>query len=136
MPSEAAEPVGGLPRVGSNDLRLAAGQPDLVGLVAAAGFGGLLRAHRQRALLSQEELAQRAGLGARTVRELEAGRVRWPRGTSVRLLDQALGLQGRQRQLFEAAARSCPITAPGDPAEDGGSGVAVVAAGGHQEAQR
>ena len=33
------------------------------------GFGALLRAYRQRGLLSQKRLAERLGLGARTIRE-------------------------------------------------------------------
>jgi tetratricopeptide (TPR) repeat protein/transcriptional regulator with XRE-family HTH domain len=69
------------------------------------GFGGLLRAHRERRLLSQERLAERSGLSARTIRELEAGRVRRPRGASVRLLADALRLEGTLRAAFEAAAR-------------------------------
>jgi DNA-binding XRE family transcriptional regulator len=65
---------------------MAARQPSVAVMVPEVSFGGLLRAHRERALLSQEQLAERAGLSARTIRELEAGRVRRPRGTSVRLL--------------------------------------------------
>ncbi len=42
------------------------------------GFGRLLREHRRRALLSQERLAERAGLSVRTVRDLERGAVRRP----------------------------------------------------------
>jgi tetratricopeptide (TPR) repeat protein/transcriptional regulator with XRE-family HTH domain len=68
-------------------------------------FGRLLREHRERALLSQEGLAQRAGLSTRAIRDLEAGRTERPRGTSVRLLVEALGLQGAPRAAFEAAAR-------------------------------
>jgi len=41
-------------------------------------IGVLLRAYRHWALLSQEQLAARAGLSERTVRDLEADRVRTP----------------------------------------------------------
>jgi tetratricopeptide (TPR) repeat protein/transcriptional regulator with XRE-family HTH domain len=68
-------------------------------------FGRLLRAHRQGALLTQEQLAERAGITARTIRELERGRVHQPRGDSVRLLANALGLAGTTRLEFQAAAR-------------------------------
>jgi tetratricopeptide (TPR) repeat protein/transcriptional regulator with XRE-family HTH domain len=68
-------------------------------------FGRLLRAHRQAALLTQEELAKRAGITARTIRELERGRVHQPRGDSVRLLADALGLAGATRLEFQVAAR-------------------------------
>jgi LuxR family transcriptional regulator, maltose regulon positive regulatory protein len=74
------------------------------------GFGGLLRAHRERRLLSQERLAERSGLSARTIRDLELGRVRHPRGESVRLLADALLLAGWEREQFEAAARGAPMT--------------------------
>jgi DNA-binding XRE family transcriptional regulator len=98
---------------------VAARQPDPAAVVPAASFGGLLRAYRERALLSQEQLAERAGLSARTIRELEAGRVRRPRGTSVRLLAQALGLQGSRRQAFAAAARTHPAVRSGNAAPQG-----------------
>ena len=57
------------------------------------GFADLLLDLRVQAGLSQEELADRAGLSVRTIRELEAGRVARPRKDSVRLLGSALGLQ-------------------------------------------
>jgi tetratricopeptide (TPR) repeat protein/transcriptional regulator with XRE-family HTH domain len=75
------------------------------------GFGGLLRAYRERGLLSQERLAERSGLSARTIRDLETGRIRRPRSESVRLLADALGLTGALREKFEAAAR--PLTSGG-----------------------
>src|SRR5919106_1792987 len=71
---------------------------------SAVTFAALLRARRRHALLSQEQLAQRSGLNARTVRNLEQGRVRSPRGETVRLLADALHLAGRERTEFEEAA--------------------------------
>ncbi len=75
------------------------------------GFGGLLRAYRERGLLSQERLAGRSGLSARTIRDLETGRVRRPRGESVRLLADGLRLAGWEREQFEAAG-AAPSAGP------------------------
>ena len=68
-------------------------------------FGALVRACRHRALLSQEQLAERAELSERTVRNLEAERVRSPRPDTVRLLADALELTGAERAGWFAAAR-------------------------------
>jgi predicted ATPase len=78
------------------------------GRSAAGGprsFGSLLRFHRERLGMTQDQLARRAHMGARTIRDLEAGRVRRPRGDSVRLLTGALGLSPDESQTFAAAAR-------------------------------
>jgi len=69
-------------------------------------FGAILRAHRQAAYLSQEELAARAELSERTVRSLEAGRVQSPRTDTVRLLADALGLSQADRMIWFQAARA------------------------------
>jgi DNA-binding XRE family transcriptional regulator len=76
------------------------------------GFGELLRACRERELLSQERLAERSGLSARTIRDLELGRVRRPHAESVRLLADALRLAGWEREQFQAAARGSPWAGP------------------------
>src|SRR5215475_7492729 len=78
-------------------------------------FGALLQAFRHRAYLSQEQLAARAEISERTVRNLEAGRVRSPRTTTVRLLADALELAEPERESWLAAARR----ANGRPAEPG-----------------
>src|SRR5919204_1161313 len=71
------------------------------------GLGALLRRHRLAAGLTQEALAERAGLGTRTVQNLEEGRHRPHRETAERLA-AALGLGGDQRAAFEAATRPTP----------------------------
>jgi predicted ATPase/transcriptional regulator with XRE-family HTH domain len=65
----------------------------------------VLRAHRRAAGLTQQELAGRAGVGVRTVRELERGRATRPQRGTVELLADALGLTGTGRTRFVEAAR-------------------------------
>ncbi|GGK94638.1 ATP-binding protein [Mangrovihabitans endophyticus] len=69
------------------------------------GFDVALRSHRLRAKLTQEELAVRAGVGVRTVRDLERGRASRPQRSTVELLAAALSLSGPDRADFLAAAR-------------------------------
>jgi len=58
--------------------------------MAGQRFGGVLRARREQLQMTQEELAHRAALAVRTIRNLEAGRIRRPRGHSVRRIADAL----------------------------------------------
>ncbi|ROT33579.1 helix-turn-helix domain-containing protein [Micromonospora sp. HM5-17] len=71
----------------------------------ASGFPALLRRYRRAAGLTQTELAERAAVGVRTVRDLERGRSSRPQRTTVELLATALGLTGPARTEFLAAAR-------------------------------
>ena len=71
----------------------------------APGFGRLLRQLRAEAGLTQEELAEAAGLSPRSISDLERGINLTARKDTARLLADALGLVGPQRGLFEAAAR-------------------------------
>ena len=71
----------------------------------AAPFGKLLRQHRLTAGLSQEELAERAGLSVRGISDLERGRRATPRPETVRMLAEALKLDGTARDGLIAAAR-------------------------------
>src|SRR4051794_9612376 len=89
-----------------------------------SGFDVVLRGLRRRAEMTQEELAARARIGVRTVRDLERGRASRPQRTTVELLAAALGLSGAERAAFLAAARGpiapsrtgrfVPLPPPGD----------------------
>src|SRR5512140_392865 len=68
-------------------------------------FAGLLRLLRTGAGLTQEELAEAAGLSPRSVSDLERGINRTARKDTAELLAGALGLAGPARALFVAAAR-------------------------------
>ncbi len=84
--------------------------------VPAAGFGQLLRRHRLEAGLSQDELAERAGLSTRGVSDLERGRRTSPRAETVRLLAGALELNPMDRAALVAAAHpelSAPMSGSG-----------------------
>jgi DNA-binding SARP family transcriptional activator/DNA-binding XRE family transcriptional regulator len=64
-------------------------------------FGEAVRRHRVRAGLTQQELARRAGLSVRTLRDIEQSRVARPRAPSVHRLAAALRLSGSdQAQLL------------------------------------
>ena len=85
-------------------------------------FGQAVAAHRRRIGLTQEGLATRAGLSVRSIRDLENGKVARPRSTTVRLLADALGLAGGDRERFRHAAdseqsvarsRELPLGVPG-----------------------
>ncbi|HEU5439878.1 MAG TPA: helix-turn-helix domain-containing protein, partial [Ktedonobacterales bacterium] len=68
-------------------------------------FGPLLRRYRAAAGLTQEELAERAGLSTRAISDLERGVKRAPRRETVELLADALTLTAQKRALFASTAR-------------------------------
>jgi transcriptional regulator with XRE-family HTH domain len=77
-------------------------------------FGATVREYRRRAGLSQEELAGKAGVGSKTIGNIEAGRT-VPRLSTVRLLAAALGLDGDERQRFFALGVKGECAVPADP---------------------
>src|ERR1700724_2028531 len=85
----------------------------------ALKFGELLRHHRIAAGLTQEALAERTGLGVRSIQHLEGG-AHLPHRDTVDRLIRALALGGEERQEFERAAQPPPrpregaSTSPGE----------------------
>ena len=78
----------------------------------------LVRGWGQRALLTQQQLAERAGLGLRTITRLESGNSGRLRPGSVLLLSKALGLSESERSQLLAAAGghpAQPVPAPAAP---------------------
>jgi transcriptional regulator with XRE-family HTH domain len=73
---------------------------------APVGLGDLVRRFRDRAMLSQQALAERSGLSPRTVRALEIGQVRRPHAESIRLLSLALDLGPADREALVRSART------------------------------
>jgi transcriptional regulator with XRE-family HTH domain len=73
--------------------------------------GEIVRVHRRRLGLTQEELADKTGLSVRSIGNLEAGRIVAPRPATVRLLADAFGLAGADRDRF-CHAVSRPVDRP------------------------
>ena len=71
-------------------------------------FSQLLKRFRRAAGLTQEELAERAGLSVEGISALERGVNRIPRRDTVELLAEALNLSAHEQALFAAAARGRP----------------------------
>jgi tetratricopeptide (TPR) repeat protein/transcriptional regulator with XRE-family HTH domain len=72
-------------------------------------FAGVLRGLRTRTRLTQQELADAAGVSLRTVNDLERGVAATPQKETVRLLAGALHLIGPELVRFETVARGRPL---------------------------
>lgn len=68
---------------------------------ADQSFGGLLRAFRLRARLTQERLAELAGVSVRSIRNFESGRITAPRESTRIALADGLELNGDERRSLE-----------------------------------
>jgi tetratricopeptide (TPR) repeat protein/transcriptional regulator with XRE-family HTH domain len=86
-------------------------------------FADLLRRLRAAARLTQEELAEAAGISPRSVSDLERGINRTARKETALLLADALNLTGPVRAAFVAAARG---RAPAEEVLAAGSGAAAA----------
>ncbi len=80
-------------------------------LTAERSFAPLLRAARQRAGMTQQQLAERAGISVRAVSDLERGINRAPRARTLSLMAGALGLPGDERDRWQAI---CALDSPID----------------------
>jgi transcriptional regulator with XRE-family HTH domain/tetratricopeptide (TPR) repeat protein len=90
----------------------------------AKALGSRIRAWRESAGLSQERLAERAGLSVRAVRNIENGRTDWPRAGSLVRLADALALEGAARaELLGPAERPGAEASPAPAGADGRAGV-------------
>jgi len=80
--------------------------PTLAPVTAPApSFGALLKRYRLAAGLTQEELAERAGLSVRAISDLERGLHRSPQKETVNLLADALRLKPDDRVALQGAGR-------------------------------
>jgi tetratricopeptide (TPR) repeat protein/transcriptional regulator with XRE-family HTH domain len=86
-------------------------------------ISGVLRELRAKAGLTQEQLAEAAGLSPRAISDLERAVVSIPHKDTVRLLADALQLTGMARVEFETAARARVA-----PSRADGGGIAATRA--------
>jgi DNA-binding SARP family transcriptional activator/tetratricopeptide (TPR) repeat protein len=93
--------------------------------MSGSSVGELVRQHRFRVGLSQDQLAGSAGMSVRALRYLEQGRVRRPHASSLRRLAGALGLTGTQSDALLAAIASADLPSAG-PVAGAGLRIAVL----------
>ncbi len=85
----------------------------------SVAFGTLLRRHRIAAGLTQEELAERAGVSARSIGDMERGVIHTPRKDTVTRLAAALALSPADRAALVEAARRLGASAVPAPSPGG-----------------
>ena len=115
-PQEALTPMSDSPRIKDQD--------------SLAPLGALVRARRERASLTQRQLAVRAGVSVGAVRDIEQGRTAAPRPGSLARLAAVLDVgQHELESLVSAAAgrRAAEGAARRDGPEDGRAGGLVLA---------
>ncbi|HZT97046.1 MAG TPA: helix-turn-helix transcriptional regulator, partial [Chloroflexota bacterium] len=76
-----------------------------MGPTTESTFGDLLRRLRSEAGLTQEDLAERAGLSARAISDLERGVNRYPYRTTVQRLVSALGVEASEAEALSELGR-------------------------------
>src|SRR4051812_11670075 len=81
---------------------------DAMGATRTTPFGDLLRRHRMAVGLSQEALAERAGLSTDAIRALERGRRVAPRPDPLTMLASVLELTDAARAELITAAMGAP----------------------------
>ncbi|MCW2631471.1 MAG: hypothetical protein JWR88_433 [Pseudonocardia sp.] len=86
-----------------------------------AALGPMLRRHRRAAGLTQEELAERAGISARTVSDVERGLRDGVYPDTAARMASALDIAGDERSQFVAAARRHRTRLTSEHRDDGGS---------------
>ena len=89
-------------------------------------FAELLRTYRRAAQMTQEKLAERAGLSVRALRKLESGASVAPRRDTIDLLAAALKLPDENRSLLEASASHQRFPALATPSLPGTVGTQAV----------
>jgi non-specific serine/threonine protein kinase len=87
-----------------------AGEKTMTATDKPGAFGVLLQQYRAAAGLSQEELAERAGLSRRGISDLERGQRRSPHLATVRRLADTLNLDRAQRAALIASAHAATAT--------------------------
>ena len=78
-------------------------------------LGDIVRTNRQRLGLSQEDLAHRTGMSVRGIRKIEVQQTGSPRPATVRLLADAFGLIGAERDRFCRAALGTQLPRAAEP---------------------
>jgi predicted ATPase/DNA-binding XRE family transcriptional regulator len=90
-------------------------QSTIRALPGETSFGEQLRVLRERAGLTQEELAERAGLSRDAISALERGRRNRPHPPTMAAIVDALGLSEAERETLRSASRPATPTAPVTP---------------------
>src|SRR6202008_982551 len=88
-------------------------------VVVADRSAGWLRIRRTRAMLTQEELAELSGVDARTIRDIETGRTKYPRANTLRLLKDALAASEPEDTDEPATGRAHHVPRALRPASSG-----------------